>query len=256
MNTFTLKNFQKQFVSMLTSNIESLELVNDIIPAGNLESAHEAIGAHKNGYIARLTEALGETFEGTWFSMGDELFFEICEQYIKRHHSIEYNLSNYGLNFPLFLEEKKDYINIPFIQDMARFDWLFKEIYHEEQHSHILTSDLLRLQENLHLRLLFGNAVRLYDSQYAIYQIWKERKGSQDNVIHHDFERPEFIILYKNDNNIFARNVPKIQFEILVKLQNGVSLNSILEETIIENQDDFLKVFQIIGSTNIISNLF
>jgi len=256
MAIYKFSDFQNQFVQMIIKDIESPQLLDDIIPAGKLKSSVETMRVHQNGYIARLTEALGETFEGTWFSMGDELFFEVCEQYICNHHSSEYNLSNYGYSFPYFIGELKNSINIPFIQDMARFDWIFKELFHEKQHDSVPLTELLKIHENPHLKLEFGNAVKLFSSQNAVYKIWDQRKKEQEDIVHFDFENPEFVILYKDKNSLFSKEITEFQFDILTKFKNGLSLDAVIEDSNIENQQDFLEIFHIIVTTKIISRVY
>src|SRR6476619_4133535 len=73
------------------------------IPGGHL-SEKEAFEVYALGYKARLTESLGETYESIWKFAGDQIFFEVCEDYISRQSSISYNLNDYGFTFPDFLK--------------------------------------------------------------------------------------------------------------------------------------------------------
>ena len=175
-----LLSFQEQFVGFITGDQIFDELLKDIIPAGRIANSQSALEVHKTGYYARLTEALGETYEGTWYVMGDDSFFSICEEYITEHKSHQYNLSNYGENFPNFIEQRRDMIAIPFAHDMARFDCLFKDIFHGKQHDPCPVTELQRIESEPSLSIILGNAVRLFSSRFSIYKIWNLRKNSSE----------------------------------------------------------------------------
>ena len=101
----SIKTFQNQFVAAVVNKKPSETLLKDIIPGGKYTKSTEPIHLHRQGYIARLTEALGETFESIWWFLGDEEFFTICGEYISQHQSSVANLSNYGDHFIEFLKK-------------------------------------------------------------------------------------------------------------------------------------------------------
>lgn len=249
-----LKSFQEQFVGFINDHTPSNDFFKDILPAGRIPNSREALEVHKNGYIARLTEALGETFEGTWFIMGDDLFFSICEEYIKENKSTLYNLSDYGGNFPHFLEQSRDMIAIPFVQDMARFDWMFKEIFHKKQHTSTALSELQRIETEPNLSLILGNSVSLFRSQFSIYKIWSQRNQT-DSEMNINYELPEHLLLYKKNDEIFVKNLSSGQYDIISLLMSGKSVASVLEMINSENQNDLVSSFQIIGTTGIVASL-
>src|SRR5687768_3042109 len=97
-----MRDFQKSFSKYFENEKDILELEKSLVAGGRL-SLQEALGVYSNGYVARLTEALGEIFEGVWWVLGDSGFFEMCKRYIAATPSKSYNLSDYGDGFPAFL---------------------------------------------------------------------------------------------------------------------------------------------------------
>lgn len=255
MSKHSLRLFQEQFVGFINDNVPSDELLDDIRPAGKICDSIKALEVHKIGYIARLTEALGETFEGSWFVMGDELFFSICEEYIRENRSEKYNLSDYGESFPDFLEKSKDLIAIPFIQDMAKFDWIFKELFHTKQHTSAPIVELQRIETEPNMSLEIEDSVRLFRSQFSIYKLWNHRNDTNEENLNINYESPENLLLYKNDNEIFVKELSEIQYDIILSLKSGQPISAILETITDVNQDELVSVFQIIGSTGIVSGL-
>ena len=253
MSKNNLQAFQEHFVGFITEDQAFDELLNDVIPAGKIPSSHTALEVHRKAYYARLTEALGETFEGTWFVMGDDLFFSICEEYIKEHKSHQYNLSDYGDDFPSFLEQRRDMIAIPLVQDMARFDWMFKGLFHEKQHVSAFMAELQKIESETNLSLILGDAVRLFSSRFSIYKIWGLRKDSVGEKRNINYESPENLLLYKNNEEIFVKELSDAQFDIISSFKSGQSVSSVLENVNSENQEELVSVFQIIGATGIVT---
>ena len=102
MNDSPLEALQRRFVRSVTF-LTDPELVRTVTGGGKLTAA-EAVEVYRGGYPARLTEALGETYEICWRVLGDEAFFAAAHDYIARAPSRTHNLSDYGADFPEFLE--------------------------------------------------------------------------------------------------------------------------------------------------------
>jgi len=250
-----LQSFQNQFVEFINQGTKFDDLSHSIIPAGKLSNPFEALEVHKKGYFARLTEALGETYEGTWFAMGDDMFFNICEEFINENKSNKYNLSDYGKNFPQFLEQRRDMIAIPFIQDMAKFDWMFKELFHTKQHAPASIDELQRIETEPNLSLEIEDSVRLFSSRFSIYKIWNHRNDTSEESLNINYESPENLLLYKKNNEIFVKELSEIQYDIIYSLKSGHSISVVLEKMGVYKQDELVSVFQIIGATGIVSGL-
>src|SRR5688572_29447575 len=87
MNLTALQKAFAKAVYLSKKNPE--ELLHEIIPGGSLD-VKGALGVYQNGYPARLTEQLGETFEAVWWVLGDEDFLTVCRTYIAENGSQSY----------------------------------------------------------------------------------------------------------------------------------------------------------------------
>src|SRR4051812_47348056 len=115
-----LEEIQNGFVQSAFGGITAA-FAGSVKGGGKLTPA-EAVGVYRDGYPARMTEALGETFEACWRVLGDEDFLEACRIYSRAAPSVSHNLSDYGGSFPEFLDDrfKKQ---APFIKDLAVLEW-------------------------------------------------------------------------------------------------------------------------------------
>ncbi|HWU43827.1 MAG TPA: DNA-binding domain-containing protein [Bdellovibrio sp.] len=224
-------------------------------PAGQL-SLKEAFEVYHNGYLVRLTEALGETFEAVHWVLGDHLFQDVCHRYIESQPSVSYNLSDYGFSFPDFLKADASTRGILFLYDLARFEWLFKEIYHAP------TPDPLpveRIQELLHsedFKVSFIEAMNLFESPYAVYDIWNNRKEASYQFEDINWEHPENLLIYKKEAKIFVRRIDAVELHVLEELQDGTPVTAALADySSLLTPDKIAQLFQMMMKAGIIDDI-
>ena len=112
-----------------------------MVKGGGKLTSMSAVEVYRNGYSARMSEALGETFEACWRALGDEDFLMACRIYARSVPSISHNLSDYGISFPAFLL-KRFAADAPFIGDLASLEWSFKELFHAAPHAGLTPANL------------------------------------------------------------------------------------------------------------------
>ncbi|MDO8494631.1 MAG: DNA-binding domain-containing protein [Deltaproteobacteria bacterium] len=175
-----LADFQKRFVRSVLRSKSDPALAKTIRPGGTLPGPAAVLKVHREGYFARLTEQLGETYEAVWSVLGDQKFFQLCREYIRKHPSIFYNLSDYGAEFPLFLEKQKEAKKFPFLPDLALFEWGFKEVFH-------------------------GAEPLVFTSEYQILPIWRRRAEKEQTI--EDCKGPCRLLLRYHEEEVFVQEL-------------------------------------------------
>ena len=227
MKGYNLREFQKDFMATLDKSKSSETLLQGIIPAIKMKSKDKSLTVYKDGYKARLTEALGETYEACWWALGDEMFFGICSEFISAHPSLHYNLSEYGREFSEYLYHHKISQKIPFLFDLAHFEWAFKNMFHAKNHIPFSAEELSKLESPNDLKVSFGKSVFLFQSKYSIYHLWQQAKDKlSDKQL--DFNKKDFLILYKKNSHIFVDRLCEKEFSLLRNLKLGYSLGEAL----------------------------
>lgn len=261
MDRLTLKDYQQLFSQAALEGDQSESyprLLETLTPGGTL-TGPDAIGVYANGVTVRLTEALGETFEAVWWVCGDEDFFALTKHFIQAQPSTTYNLSKYGKEFPEFLDEVSPFPDLPFLGDLARYEWLFKELFHTGQHESVSPDSIQSLTEDATIRFRFGHAVRLFASRYAIYDLWKLRGTAHEGEPPAEWDHPQFLLLYKKDRQIYINEVGEAEFSVLNALGEGQSietaLHSATEAHPIFSQEHISQLFQMVFHTGIIQHI-
>lgn len=217
-----LDTLQNEITTSMTTELSSALLDKSLIPAQGVANIARILEVHRNGYILRLTDALGETYEAIWRVLGDECFFDACRKYIACNSSPFYNLSDYGENFPAFLREL--YLELPFLADLARFEWAFKNLFHTAQHTSIAA---IAGGDDEDLVIQFGEGVKLLATAFPVYDLWKHRNDES-----YDADMPErcdeLMVLYKKDKAIWVKRFAETEFRVLEHLAKGVPLHATL----------------------------
>lgn len=163
--------------------------------------------------------------------MGDEKFFNVARKYIKNNPSASPNLSDYGFTFPKHLAAQPDLRRFPYLNDLARFEWEFKTVFHEPQHDTKSSVDFSQNPISDHSRFQFAPSVRLHRGEHTVFPIWELRSTPDKPSRLLDFTKPEHLFLYKKNSEVYIQSVTPGEYHILDNLVMGKNLEETLEET-------------------------
>ena len=261
MGILTLSQYQQLFSQAAhRSDHEAppARLTAGMTPGGTL-SIPDSLEVYRRGFIVRLTESLGEIYESVWWVAGDEEFFRLAKKFILSQHSEAYNLSLYGQEFPDFLQAEHPFPDLPFLPSLARFEWLFKNIFHSSQHESISQEEIQSITQEGHIQFIFGSSVSLFTAPFAVYDLWKVRGTCHDGQPPIEWNHAQRLLLYKKHDQIFVNELDDVEYTILEKLLGGSTLESSLNETAKQypnlEQEQISKLFQVIFHTGIIHRL-
>jgi hypothetical protein len=222
-----LEALQRRFVRSVVSRADA-EFVAAVTGGGVLTAA-EAVEVYRRGYPARLTEALGETYETCWRVLGDEAFFAAAHAFIAGAPSRTHNLSDYGAGFPEFLESLPVASDAPYLGDLARYAWTFKELFHAKPHVG-LDPAVLAAKGRPEAVLRLGSGVRLLALSHRVYGIFRRDNDDDAPIEEAAWKGSEHLVLYKRGSNpIFVRELTAPQHAALVALAAGRPLAEALE---------------------------
>ena len=253
MSDSPLETLQRRFVRSVTFMADPA-LVGSVTGGGKLTAA-EAVEVYRGGYPARLTEALGETYETCWRVLGDEGFFAAARGFIARFPSRTYNLSDYGAEFPEFLESLPVAEDAPYLGDLARFAWAFKELFHVKPQAG-LDPIVLAAKARPDAVLRFGAAVRLLSLRRRVYGIFRRDNDDQTPIAEKDWKGAERLILYKGDGNpIFVRELTAPEHAALGALIAGRPLADALAGAEGMDAEGAQKLFGFLSSAGLVTGV-
>ena len=232
-------------------------LLDEVTPGGTLTAA-EALGIHREGYVARLTEQLGETFATVWRVLGDEDFFALAARCIARVLSTSHNLSDYGRGFPSFLAESEEGRRWPFLVELARLELAFHEAFHAGPHEAVPAAELAAREDLATLGLRFGPSVRLLALGAKVLDLFLRRDDEETPVLD-GIDEAQCLVVLHAASSVRVVPVGAGVLEVLGDLSRGVTVGEALDALAArrpaEAQATATGVFETLGSLGLVASV-
>lgn len=138
-------------------------------PAGN------RFGVYRNNVASSLTEALEISFPVVARLIGARNFKSVAGLFLRQHPPKVPMLSQYGEDFPVFLEAFKPLEHLKYLPDVARLEQAIRLSYHAADAAPIDPAALQALtpEEMAEVRFKLAPSARLLRSPWPIHGIWR-----------------------------------------------------------------------------------
>lgn len=250
-----LNEVQSLFKQQVFSSETDPKILREFKPAGPL-SLDQAFKIYHNAYIARLTEALRETFPAVFWVLGEDLFKKVASKYIQTQPSVSYVLTDYGVSFPEFLRLTPQGKGAPFLFDLARLEWSYKNLLHASSPEPLPTEQVQALIHSEDFKVQFIDAMEVFESPYSVFEIWSRRWGPAYEFETINWQNPESLLLYKKQKKVQVQKIDKIEAQVLTELQEGSSVSSALADySSLLTPDRIAQLFQLMMRTGVIEDL-
>ena len=186
----------------------------------------ERLSIYSGGYLARVQEALEEAYPAIRHVLGSRAFSELSRAYAARHPSRDYNLSLSGRNLPVFLESSPWAADLPFLPDLARLEWSVTEAFHAFDLPPLDPARLASIPPEQwdRLKLIFQPSARLVASAWPVLDIWEARDQPVAGVRVDLINRPQRILVYRNNLQVRCELLEEASFLLLRDLSAGRTL--------------------------------
>lgn len=227
--------------------------LRQVRPGGKL-SAAAALKVYQRGYIARLTDALGSTYETIWYVLGDQLFFKTCKDFIAQNKSRTYNLNHYGENFAAYLKGK--FPRRPYLYHLALLEREIARIFNLAAPVGD-TADFAKLNPGRD-RFVFHPAVTLCRYPFRVYTLWKNRNKISRGYVPQDFAADEAVLIYRREKEVFFAVLTPAQCSITKALLQGKTLEAALTSGTrgkSPRESEIQNLFVTLGSPGVVQGL-
>ncbi len=224
------KNFQKNFLKVISTSDVANELIKEIRTIGKL-NVDEVISIYRQDYVARLSEALGEFFESVWFVLGDDDFFKLAKEYVESNPSSVQDLANYGRHFPEYLKKTSYQREFPFLFELASLEQSYWDFFHKKGTPYQDPWDSLNPEQFGDLKLKFPQDCRTFSSEYSLASLFMARKNKLNSSDNENFNwsLPEHAFLYKSSDQVGLIHLTIGQKLIIDNLLQGKCVSDSLE---------------------------
>jgi hypothetical protein len=224
-------------------------------PAGNLP-LDLGFEIYHDIYYSKLAGALAKTYETVAWVLGPDLFHDITARYIDSQPTVPYRLSDYGANFSEYLSLTSKTRGIPFLQDLAQFEWLLKEVQNAATPNPVPQDDIKRFEHSNNFRISFIAAMRVFQSMYSITELWSRRKEPRYAFEEINWNQPESALIYKKESQLMVESIDPTHAEVILDLQEGKNISEALSgfSEVISPADN-IKLFSTLMRAGIIDDI-
>ncbi len=181
---------------------------------------------YRDGYVARIVEALENDFRGLRRVLGRGAFCAMTGRYLRSYPPFSFDIGQAGARLPEFLRDDHVSRALPFLADLARLERTQLESFVARDATALAWSDLARLgpdaAADLPLRLCPGTA--LLRSAWPVLDIWSCRDLPDEEVSLQVEGRPTTVMVYRRGLEVRTRAVAVDEARIVEAASNGSSL--------------------------------
>ena len=186
--------------------------------------AEVRLAIYSNAYAARLVEALEANYPAIAKLLGDTDFAELATEYVAAYDSRFFSIRYYGHALAAFLSSSPRYRPVPFLADLARFEWLMNEVFDAADAESIEVKALAYKSPGdwASMRFAFHPSVRSLALHWNAPQVWKA-------LMNDDGARPRAAVsreatswlLWRHDLKEFFRPLSTVEEHALVAARSG-----------------------------------
>ena len=246
MSEVSLREFQqwmkKQIRSGGTTAAEAEAPVN---PQRGTSGEARVTAVYGGAYVARMQEALAEVFEAVRFVLGERTFTQLAHEYAACYPSHDYNLSFAGRHLPELLASSplsqpppslgptrdgvlSEVEGLPFLQDLARLEWLVCQAFHafDEPPADVTPLAELSLEQWQRARPIFQPSVSVIASSWPIRDIWASRVQPRHTLNLDLINRPQRVLVHREGQTVTCELLEERPYVLLERLLAGDDLGA------------------------------
>lgn len=246
---------QHLFKNGMFNGASDEEAMHGMRPVGTIP-LEQGFEIYHDIYYSKLAGALARTYETVAWVLGPDLFHDLTARYIESQPAVSFRLAEYGANFSDYLGATAKTKGIPFLQDLAKFEWLLKEVNNAATPDPVPVENVHEVIHSNNFRISFIEAMGVFQSMYSVTSLWESRKEPRYMYEDIDWNRAESVLIYKKDQPLNVETIDPTHAEIILDLKEGKSISSALSGfSEIISPTDNSKLFHILMRTGIIDDI-
>lgn len=198
--------------------------LDGIVKSGIL-SPERRVNVHRNHFQISLSQALATSFPATQAVVGADFFEQTARGFALAHPPAGPCLFEYGAALPEYLDGLPALRELPYLGDLARFEWRLNEVHHAPDHAVFDAAKLSVLSPEAlaGARFIPVPSVRLFESAFPIVDIWRLAKGHTEAGVSLDDGGVRLLIQRRSDVAVW-RDLPAAEYAFLDAIFSGGTL--------------------------------
>jgi hypothetical protein len=196
---------------------------------GPRNSREELLAVYADAYVARITEVLGEDYQGVHTLLGDDGFIGMCRAYIAAYPSRHPSIRWAGGHMAEFLTQMEPYCGHPALADMAGFEWAMGEAFDAEDALPARDAALADIPPELwgDMTFQFHPSLRRVAVTWSVADFWKATDGGDKipAAPPHLLEVPTPMVVWRAESTlkVHYREMPEDEARALDRAISGAT---------------------------------
>jgi len=187
---------------------------------------------YASGYLARLVEALENDFPAVRRILGPGPFGSMTARYVRRLPPRSFDIGRVGDRLAAFLERDPLRADLPFLPDLARYEWSLAEAFVAADSVPLAWSDVAALGPeavaDTTFRLSPGAA--LVRSSWPLLELWRAKDLADEDVDVPLQPAPCSVLVHRVALEVRRRLVGEADARFLEAASPGLRLSDLLKE--------------------------
>ncbi len=234
------QKFKHQMLGDKTALLDDADL-NGIFETGEI-SLESRLNVYRTGILEKLKNVLAITYPSVEKLTGEDFFRGAAYQFIRQNPPRGGDMNLYGKEFPSFLGALKEAQGLPYLKDIALYDWITNKAYYAADDAPV-SADILSSftpDDFAHLTFEPRASLFLFSSIYPIDEIHDFcSNDSGDEAEPLDITKGGvYMMIYRPEYMVRREHLTKSEYDLLDHLFSGQPLGEALEE-ILKSDPDF-----------------
>jgi hypothetical protein len=187
------------------------------------------LGLYAHAYGARMRGALESNYPAVAKVLGEAGFAELAEEYIASHDSRFFSIRYYGHALAHFVATEPSYRSLPFLPDLAQWEWTMAEVFDAADADLLGASQLADRQpaEWASLRLTFHPSVRVLSLTWNAPQMWQALMDDAERPRARQERQPVTWLLWRRELREMFRPLSEAEQQALSAARAGESFGGL-----------------------------
>lgn len=246
-----LNDLQKRFKDRMLDKSNALSADSDLLKSfeENGIKIESRLGVYQNNILENMTKVLEITYPTIHALVGEEFFKQVAYTYVRENPPSSGDVNLYGENFPDFIASLKQTETLPYLGDVARYEWAINKAYYADNDTALTPEALKNIEEKDYENICFTlrSSVSLLHSPYAVDEI-KEFALKTDEKADKTFDITKAgspLLIFRPELQVRTEYLEHPAFITLTQLQKGLPIGKVLNKTLKTYSDfDFQQFLQ------------
>ena len=203
-----LEQLQNDFIAAIFN--QDRETALQYVDGDDTLDAAARLGIYRGSVHGILTQSLGDVFPVCKQLLGEEFFDKMCDYFIDKYPPNSPFFTDFGNQFSHFLSEFDPVKSVPFIQDIANFEWLRQKTSQQKLSEPFDFSQIETLNETQQANIVFhlDRSLHLIQSAFRIDLIWFAHQENSDIALDEiDIHSESKLLMWKRDKATKVENL-------------------------------------------------